>query len=101
MYSVEGFDAAREKWNPMFRAGLNDDELAYIVIGLAYKMLIPVWYHKDQLENMIGQSISEEAFQGFLSFIDDSDIDSEVGDLVIDYWKTFWEENQEEYVQDE
>ena len=99
MYSVDGFQAAHDKWVPRLR-DLNDDELSVIAIGLAYKMVMPAWYHKDQLETMVDQSISEEAFRGFLRYIEKSDIDSHVGDLVVDYWKAFCEEHEEEYVEE-
>ena len=94
MLTVEGFDAAYEKWSPLLR-GLDDNELSVIAMGLAFMMVVPVWYHKDQLERMVGESISDGMLCEFFHYLWESDIDSHVGDLVISYWK-WWKENEYE-----
>ena len=56
-FDFERFQRASEKWVPLLRV-LADDELTAVAIGLAYMMLVPVWYDKDQLETIVDQSIS-------------------------------------------
>ncbi len=93
MITIEGLDAAYEKWTPLLRDLKDENDLSTIAIGLSCKMVLPAWYHKDQLEQMVGESISDEMLRQFIHDLWHSDIDSHVGELVIAYWKS-WKENE-------
>jgi hypothetical protein len=52
-----------------FLSKMKEEEISRVVALIADRyMLIPNWYHKEHIENMIGEKIDENTFADFLEY---------------------------------
>lgn len=78
---------ARCKWKAAF-AGLSDEELMAIAAAISDMLIIPNWFDRAVLAEMLHEPVEQAAYDSFRRKLKDFRIDDEVSDRIIEIWHT-------------
>ena len=84
MFSNDYYQA-RCKWKAAF-AGLADEELMAAAAALSDTLIIPNWFDRAILAEMLHESIDQDAYDSFRHKLRDFRIDDEVSDRIVEIW---------------
>lgn len=79
------YGETRSEWKAVF-AQLDNEELLSVCGALSDFLIIPNWFNRRILEDVVGEPITPEAFQDFLEHVKKSDYDDEVSGRMRDIW---------------
>jgi hypothetical protein len=81
----DNYYPARCKWKNTF-AGLSDEELMAIAAALSDTLIIPNWFDRAVLAEMLHEPVDQAAYESFRRKLRDFRIDDEVSDRIIEIW---------------
>ena len=83
----DNYYSARRKWQDAF-ADLSDEELMAIAAALSDTLIIPNWFNRAVLAEMLHEPVEQAAYDSFRQKLKDVRIDDEVSDRIIEIWHT-------------
>ena len=83
----DNYYSARCKWKNAF-ASLPDEELMAIAAALSDTLIIPNWFNRAVLAEMLHEPVEQAAYDSFRRKLKDCRIDDEVSDRTIEIWHT-------------
>ena len=85
MMFSDNYYSARRKWKDAF-ADLSDEELMAIAAALSDTLIIPNWFNRAVLAEMLHEPVEQAAYDSFRRKLKDFRIDDEVSDRIIEIW---------------
>ena len=81
----DNYYSLRRKWSDTF-ADLSDEELMAIAAALSDTLIIPNWFDRAVLAEMLHEPVEQAAYDSFRRKLKDFRIDDEVSDRIIEIW---------------
>lgn len=81
----DNYDLSRQKWSDTF-TGLPDEELMAAAAALSDTLVIPNWFDRATLSEMLQEPIDQAAYDAFRQKLRDYRFDGEVSDRIFEIW---------------
>ena len=73
-----------DKMRPILQ-GLCNGEIWYVLVYLAHRLLIPGWFDREDVAEIVGCEVSQEEFEAICEFAWDYG-DGDAANLIQEYW---------------